>query len=42
MGLLTFADSNRRPGSIKEKSTDATDCPEEEEIKELTQNTRAA
>lgn len=38
MGLLTFTDSSRRPGSIKEKSTVATDSNEKENIKEFTQN----
>lgn len=38
MGLLTFTDSNRRPGSIKEKSTVATGSNEKENIKEFTQN----
>lgn len=36
--MLTFTDSNRRPGSIKEKSTVAAGSNEKENIKEFTQN----
>ena len=42
VGLLIFTDSKRRPESIKEKSTVATDSNEKEKIKEFTQNEVAA